>query len=74
MLGCGFDLVVLAPKHPGHRLFRCQPFPRLSKRLNSAERCLKLNSRWGEEGQRAGREGKRARERKRELSFSLYLF
>lgn len=52
----------------------CQQISRLSERLNSAKRHLKLNSRGG--GKTDGRQGReeRARGRKRELSFSLCLF
>lgn len=49
----------------------CQQLPRLCKRLTSAEGRLELHSRRGGRGE-GSREGARARERKRELSFSLY--
>lgn len=72
--GCGSDLVVLAPKHPGHQFCLgadCSP--------DSPRSWALLESVWSstagrEGGRRGGREGRRARKRKRELSFSLYLF
>lgn len=74
MPGCGSDLVVPAPKHPGHQFCLgayCSP--------DSPRGWTLLEGVWSstagrEGGQRGGREGRRARKRKRELSFSLYLF
>lgn len=55
-------------------LLRCQRLPRLSKRLNSAERRRKLNSRWG--GRAEGRQGRKEskREKKRALLFTFIFF
>lgn len=73
-LGCGFDFCGASCKAPRPHIpiYRCRKFPRLSKRLNSAERASEVQQPVRREDRAGGQEGKGARER-RELSFSLYL-
>lgn len=70
MLGCGFDFCGASCKAPRPRIpmYRCGKFPRLSKRLNSAERASEVQQPVRREERGPGRKG--SQREKRALLFT----
>lgn len=75
MLGCGFDFCGASCKAPRPHIpmYRCRKFPRLSKRLNSAERASEVQQPVRRED-RAGARKEREPEREEESSPFHFIF